>query len=308
MSRRVKHLFTIWHPKRNPDTIDDHIKVLVNNGRVKWLTLYDCDDFDKEEFRAILTDKQIKEINNQAQGTETLLFMQCLNIFHFPLYAGLIDSIERVDDTMTQDDDPLIPSYYKKVISAENLKPCYAVTLVAIDEVELKEVLNLIPDPQFKSAKFNFPFPCIVFQRNVHSIFEGPKGSFKLVRIESRAKGLQNLREYFVTVPRSEIKLTQDEVDLIAFLADEDGGVVSPTKRQILKATDKKWRELRSPKERNQQLKSAMNRLDRNINYINNKFESKFHKHLIIKYQLNVERLDLQTKKVSLTTTYNNKH
>jgi hypothetical protein len=150
------HLYTIWNPKRCPSTIDEHLRVLRNQGAVKWLVLYD--EKTEKDYKDILTNQDITRINDQSKNQETILFIQCLNIFHSKIYAGRVKSIEKVTKNHFED-DLLIPKYYAEEAEKHSLIAHYLIELSDLKSLDLEEILNLIPDPEFKSEKFNYPFP-----------------------------------------------------------------------------------------------------------------------------------------------------
>ena len=156
------HLYTIWNPALSDETIEEHIRTLINESFVKWLILYD----DEIAFKDTLNSETINRLNKQAEKKETLLFIQCLNIFFKSLYVGRFEKIEKIPAKNIDRDDPFIPDYYRTgKPSGKKLQAYYAITLSDIREIDLNEIPNLVPSERFKSAKFNFPFPCLVHQR-----------------------------------------------------------------------------------------------------------------------------------------------
>jgi hypothetical protein len=160
------HLYTIWNPKHCPSTIDEHCLVLGEKGFVKWLIFYDKKA--EREYRNILSDSDIDKINKQAEKSETILFIQCLNIFHEKIYAGKIVGIEKQIKAGLKD-DPYIPSYYYETISI-GLRAHYFIKLSMLEPTDLEEILNLKPSKGFRSERFNFPFPCKVYQKETREI------------------------------------------------------------------------------------------------------------------------------------------
>jgi hypothetical protein len=143
------HLYTIWNPKHCSSTIDEHCLVLGEKGFVKWLIFYDKKA--EREYRNILSDSDIDKINKQAEKSETILFIQCLNIFHEKIYAGKIVGIEKQIKAGLKD-DPYIPSYYYETISI-GLRAHYFIKLSMLEPTDLEEILNLKPSKGFRSER-----------------------------------------------------------------------------------------------------------------------------------------------------------
>lgn len=181
------HLYTFWNPNLYADTIEDHIRTLARECVVKWVILYDDQTWLAEKgkpinlrallngntiFMGSLGDKEVRRINDQAKEDETLLFMQCLNIFQKPLYVGKVKRMEIIRKTGIDLSDALIPDYYRDIIAERRLRPHYSITLTDIKEAALEDICNLIPEAKFQSKKFPFPYPVLVTQRKPKSLFE----------------------------------------------------------------------------------------------------------------------------------------
>ena len=163
------HLYTIWNPKHEADTIGAHRKLIRKQGFVKWLILYD--EKSGDEYKEILSNDDIEKINAQAREKETVLYIQCLNIFHSPLYAGRIVEVGREVELSSIAQDPQVPSYYKDAMEQQNLRAFYSIKLCHLKQIDLDVILNLDPDATFRSEKFNYPFPCPVIQKKPRLLF-----------------------------------------------------------------------------------------------------------------------------------------
>lgn len=200
-----RHLYTIWNPTLFEGTLDEHVRVLINECLVKWLILYDIDI----TFKNTLDDNIIKKINKQAKRIETLLYIQCLNIFYNPLWVGKVERIEKIKDKTIDEHDPLIPEYYQTVISDKELEVYYSVTLSDLRETKLDKILNLIPSKKFQSQKFYFPFPCLVYQKKFETFFQTPSiDKFNKIEIVYEYHKLLKEKRWFVKKPVSFKKLS----------------------------------------------------------------------------------------------------
>lgn len=186
VKKSKRHLYTIWNPKHDQKTIIEHRKVLDDHDEVKWLVLYDKET--EKNYRDTLSDKIIEKINEEAKKEETVLFIQCLNIFKEPLWIGRIKTVERISKTKIDHHDPNIPQYYHEALSKFDLEVSYSITLCDLDETELDKILDLKPAPKFQSAKFNYPFPCVVYQSPYQKFFEIPPGASVVIVKSKREK------------------------------------------------------------------------------------------------------------------------
>jgi hypothetical protein len=155
--------------------------------------------------------------------------MQCLNIFHKPLYVGKIDKVERVKDNILPANDPLIPLYYYEVISGNDLKVGYAVTLTDMREIKLSEVSNLIPVAEFGSMKYPFAYPFLVHQKQPRAFFNKPVVDTidKIeIKVNSRLKGGLVIKPH----QGKELRLSDRELELIQFIFDLEAKSIRVTK------------------------------------------------------------------------------
>jgi hypothetical protein len=58
------HLYTIWNPALSDETIEEHIRTLINESFVKWLILYD----DEIVFKATLNSEVINRLSKGSSG------------------------------------------------------------------------------------------------------------------------------------------------------------------------------------------------------------------------------------------------
>jgi hypothetical protein len=248
------HLYTIWNPALSDQTIEEHIRTLINEAFVKWLILYD----DEIAFKDTLNSKNINRLNKQAENRETLLFIQCLNIFYKSLYVGRVEKIEKIHAKNIVRNDQLIPDYYKtERLSDKKLQAYYSIILSDIRKIDLNEIPNLVPSESFKSAKFNFPFPCLVAQKKPRLFFKKP-GIDKFDKIEIVYEYDEDLKKtrWFVKKPKSVLQkkpltLGKRELQLLRIFEDRHPSGLRLT--TILK-------ELKITNERGYNLISTINR------------------------------------------------
>jgi len=227
------HLYTVWNPNLHNLTIHEHISVINREAVVKWLVLYDENTYVIEKgqpsnfqaffvgnmiFRSMLNDKDIKKLNAQAKKSETLLFIQCMNIFHGPLHAGKIIKIEKLSGSAIDKYDPLIPEFYYDVFAEKKLSAYYAITLSHIKKINYSEIENLRPEPTFQSQKHQFPYPFIVTQIEPKLLFENT--------VKSKIDILEIVfdRHYFIKRPlrTPAVKLSNTEIRLITCFAGKE--------------------------------------------------------------------------------------
>jgi hypothetical protein len=204
------HLYTIWNPALSEQTIEEHIRTLTNEGFVKWLILYD----DEIAFKDTLNSETIRRLNLQVEKKETLLFIQCLNIFFKSLYVARIEKIEKIPAKNIDRNDQFIPEYYRTArILLKKLQAYYAITLSDIREIGLDEIPNLVPSVPFKSAKFNYPFPCLIRQKNPRSFFEKP-GIDEFNKIEIVHEYIKGLKKKRCIVIRPKSVFNKEPLNL----------------------------------------------------------------------------------------------
>jgi hypothetical protein len=238
-----RHLYTIWNPKHCATTIDEHINVLGQMCFVKWLILYD--EKSEEDYKEILSIEDIKAINIQAANDEIFLFIQCLNIFHCGLFAGKVEKIKKEELTKEEiKKDPYIPKYYLESISNEKLKVHYQITLSELEPVDIKQVLNLTTPKKFRSEKFNYPFPCIVYQKESRRVIK-VTGKFKRIVIAYGIPEGKKRNSWYVKIPErgnsdEPLTLGKKEVAFIELFENEESIMITTIKKQLRKLYQKK--------------------------------------------------------------------
>ena len=168
---QLSHLYTIWRYDHNPDTIIDHKEKLREHGQVRWLIL--CGRDDKNLFEESLPKEELEKIRSQAKEKETVLYIQCLELFREQLYAGLIDDIEVTTDGSVKFDDPLLPEYYMSLIKDDtiNLNVICSILLTKLEPVVADEVFNLIEREKYIPKKHSYNMTRIVSQYHSRSVF-----------------------------------------------------------------------------------------------------------------------------------------
>jgi hypothetical protein len=210
---------------------------------VKWLILYD--EKSEEDYKEILSSKDIETINTQAANDETVLFIQCLNIFHSGLFAGKIEEIKKEELTKEEiEKDPYIPKYYLKSICNEKLKVHYQITLSELEPVKLKQILNLTSPKEFRSEKFNYPFPCIVYQKESRRVCKGT-GKFNCIVITYGIPEGKDRNCWYVKIPErinsdGPLTLGIKEVAFIELFENEESIMITTIKKQLRKRYQKK--------------------------------------------------------------------
>lgn len=283
------HLYTVWNPNVYPNTIEEHVQTWASELAVKWIILYDDQTWLVEKgksldlrallhgnmiFKGALGDKDVHRINNQAKKDETLLFMQCLNIFHKPLYVGKVKQVEIIGRDGIERSDHLIPAYYHDVITERNLRPHYSITLTNMMEVNLLELCNLIPVAEFKSEKFAFPYPMIVTQRVPKLLFENvTPQKFDKIEIVYEREPVSKKTCWYVKQPKrlnSEKPLTlgKKEVDLLECFKGNESDIVKAA--AIVKKINEK-----------DKMKITNLKVQDRISKINNKFKTHYGRDLI---------------------------
>jgi len=237
------HLFTIWNPKINPKTIEDHRWVLAERPQVNWLILSDP---KSKGFITKLSNDFIEKINRQAKKQETLLFLLCLNIFRDDsLYVGKIQRIRKIINNDIDLKDEYLPSYYRKSIKKKGLKVHYEVVLNDMKIIGIHQTRNLMLRDDFVSKKFNFPFPCKVMQKKEKIIFKKENVEKRpSIRIIHDYNEKERRRCYFVIEPKStnlDKPLTLSKKQVIClrqFINNPSGEPRSITPRTISKQLD----------------------------------------------------------------------
>jgi hypothetical protein len=241
------HLYTFWNPNVYPDTIEEHVQTWARELAVKWIILYDDQTWLVENgkslnlrallpgnmiFKGILGNKEVRRINDQAKKGETLLFIQCLNIFHKPLYVGKVKQVEIIGKSGMERSDSLIPAYYHDVIAERNLRPHCAITLTDMMEVKLLELCNLIPVAEFQSDKFPFPYPMLVTQREPKLLFENviPQ-KFDKLEIIHEHEPVSRKTCWYVKQPKSldskkPLTLGKKEVDILRYFEGDESQII----------------------------------------------------------------------------------
>ena len=162
--KRPAHLYTVWDPRICPDFIDALLGVLSEFGTVKLPVIAD----DQAKVIPIgLDPRDNSKINKQVSEEETVLIVQCLNIFdNNALYAGRVSGVETIGDEVGKIDDIFMPQMTINNCSNDFLVTC----LISLSE--------LIPIPldvlkQFCVAKseaiYNqiyFSYPIIIRKRS----------------------------------------------------------------------------------------------------------------------------------------------
>jgi hypothetical protein len=174
------HLYTIWNPNLDGDTLGCHEKVCAKERRVKWIILYDRET----DFENTITSIDIERINADVSHRPIYLFIQCLNIFYKPFTVGKIEKVEVLENFVLPPSDKLIPRYYYEQAAERDLKAHYAITLSDLKSIPLGEITDIKPAEDFRSGKFNFPYPCIVYLTNQKDYFDEVQDSkFYIVEI-----------------------------------------------------------------------------------------------------------------------------
>ncbi|HOD79102.1 MAG TPA: hypothetical protein PLB95_05630 [Syntrophales bacterium] len=174
---QLSHLYTIWRYDHNPATIIDHKEVLRKKEYVKWLVL--CGANDRQLFEKSLPKEEVEKISKQANKKETVLYIQCLELFREQLFAGLIKKIHWGMTGPIEEDD-LVPDYYKSLLQNKVLKleVICSVLLTNLEPINSEEAFNLIDNNAGIPPKSSYNITRIVSQVETHSIFD--KKSLKI--------------------------------------------------------------------------------------------------------------------------------
>lgn len=162
------HLFTIWDPKHNPRTIDDHQYILHEFGRVRWAVLHKPDVFGKID----LTRKKMEMLNRQInKGHNTYLFIRSKAKWDPSLHVGLVEKLEGERDDWEQ--DPLIPDYYKSLREKRpDLRFSFWMTLAHLKRViPADDFLDVYIPESVLDDKYIGAYPCVVSLRKVKDYF-----------------------------------------------------------------------------------------------------------------------------------------
>lgn len=200
IDERPAHLYTVWDPRICPDFIDALLGVLSEYVTVKLPVIADT---HAKVIQIELPPNINRKINKQVSETETVLIVQCLNIFdNNALYAGKVNRIETIDDKVGDIDDILMPQ-----MTINNNNDLLITSLISLSElipISL-DVLN-----QFcivkSEALFNqiyFSYPMIIRKRSEKfKLFEKHVPSpFKTISITRTNKSSDKAPRYSLTQP-----------------------------------------------------------------------------------------------------------
>lgn len=153
------HLFTIWDPKHNPRTIEDHQDTLDKFGKVKWAVLHKPGVFGEFD----LTQQKMEKLNRQIRkGHYTYLFVRSKAKRDPRLHVGLIEEVTGAREDWEQDE--LVPVYYKRLKKTRpDLEFNYWVTLNdLIHVIPADDFLDVRIPKKLLDEKYIGAYPCVV--------------------------------------------------------------------------------------------------------------------------------------------------
>ena len=182
---QLLHLYTIWRYDHNKDTIKDHKEILGEKKHVKWLIL--CGKEDRPLFEKSLPKDKLERINKQAKKEETILYIQCLELFKEKLYAGLI---EEITDGSEDFDDEFLPAYYKDLLNnnVSQLEVLCSILLKKLEPINANEVYNLIEIRAGIPPRSGYNITRIVTQDHSHPIFNNKSVKIGELKTDQRRK------------------------------------------------------------------------------------------------------------------------
>lgn len=183
---QLLHLYTIWRYDHNRDTIEDHKEILRGKGHVQWLIF--CGKEDRPLFEKSLPKKELERISKQAKrGEETVLYIQCLELFREQLYAGLIEEINYGSESLKYE---FMPGYYKELLNGETrkLEVLCSISLTKLEPIDANEVYNLIEIRAGIPHKLGYNITKIVSQDDIHPIFNNKSAIIGELKIDQRRR------------------------------------------------------------------------------------------------------------------------
>lgn len=208
------HLYTIWRYDHNPDTIIDHKEILGDQGPVKWLVLYS--DKDKKNFEQSLSKDRITKINDQiTENVETVLYIQCLELFRSQIYAGLIKNIDFKPHRKIIK-DKYVPKYYELLLKDPNLNVLCSISLSKLFPIDAEEIFNLIPQKIDIPIKQSYNLTRIVYQDDIHEIFSNKSNIKVFKNVQRRKERTRALAKLFWSlIPNIPIAKMADFAEII---------------------------------------------------------------------------------------------
>lgn len=193
-------IFTIWDPKNNERTIQDHIDLLTKHGAFKWGVIHKQKGFPSSPLEA----EQIERIHKLIkEGREVHLYIRSKVNWDVRLYAARLNLVEPGD--IPWEDDPLVHDYYRLL---KEQRPAlwlsHWFTLLELQQVPADDFMHLHVSEELRHPKYIYEFPCPVHRARFRSYFSPfsvlTAEDLKSITIEEVSLGPTMIRGYVVKV------------------------------------------------------------------------------------------------------------